>query len=113
MQAMDASIPVRSAEQCRVSYARTPVAWGPLVIGLLFALAAIVLLGDDALHRGLTVHHALQPVLVLGAAAAGIFAHHSFHAWRLGYGSAFLLVAVLGSLLVVYGTMGRQADARD
>jgi hypothetical protein len=113
---MDASIPVRSALQRRVSHASNldaPVAWGALVIGLLFALAAAVLLVEDALHRGLSVHHALQPVLVLGAAASGIYAHHSLADRRLGYFLAFLVVAALGSALVVYGTMGRQADARE
>jgi hypothetical protein len=90
-----------------------PVAWPALVIGFLFALAAIVLLADDAYHRGLNVHHALQPMLVLGAAAAGIYAHHALHALRLGSFLAFFTVAVLGSLLIVYATMGRQADARE
>jgi hypothetical protein len=92
--------------------ARTPV-WMALVIGLIFMASAVALLVGDALQRGLSIHHCLQPVLAIGAAAAAIYAHHAFASWRFGYGLAFLVVAVLGSLLVVYGTMGRQADARE
>ena len=89
------------------------VALGPLVIGVLLMGAAVALLWDDAHERGWTVHHWLQPVLALGTATAAVYAHHRFAEWSILAGLAFSVVALSGSLLVAYGTMGRQADARD
>jgi hypothetical protein len=89
------------------------VAIGPLVIGVLLLVGALALLWDDASHRGLSIHHWLQPILALGAAASAVYAHHRFASWSILGGLSFASVAALGSLLVVYGTMGRQADARD
>jgi hypothetical protein len=76
-------------------------------------MGAIGLLTADALTTGhLTITHALQPLLVLGTVAAAVLAHRS--GWRAPVNTLlFLLVALLGSLATVYGTLGRQADARD
>jgi hypothetical protein len=76
-------------------------------------MGAIGLLTADAFSTGhLTVTHALQPLLVLGTVAAAVLAHQS--GWRRPVNTVlFLLLAGFGSLATIYGTLGRQADARD
>src|SRR5215813_2575703 len=61
----------------------------------------------------LTVNGALMPVLTLGTFAAAVFSHRRLAEWRPVSGLLFLLLAVLGSLATVYGTLGRQAESRD
>jgi hypothetical protein len=76
-------------------------------------MGAIGLLTADAFSTGhLTVTHVLQPLLVLGTVAAAVLAHQS--GWRRPINTLlFLLLAGVGSLATIYGTLGRQADARD
>jgi hypothetical protein len=76
-------------------------------------MGAIGLLTADALTTGhLTITHTLQPLLVLGTVAAAVLAHRA--GWCAPVTTLlFLLVALLGSLATVYGTLGRQTDARD
>src|SRR5262249_20956746 len=61
----------------------------------------------------LTVNGALMPVLTLGTFAAAVFSYRRLAEWRPVSGLLFLLLAVLGSLATVYGTLGRQAEVRD
>lgn len=85
-----------------------------LAIGTLLWLGATALLLEDAWRQGhLTVSHALMPVLTAGTIGAAVNFHHSLARLRLMSAAGFLLLAALGSLATVYGTMGRQAEARD
>lgn len=81
--------------------------------GVAAAGGAIALLVRDALSTGWTVDLALMPLLVGLTILCG---HHSGKAfWRgkviAAVGLAFL--AVFGSSLIVYETMGRRAEVRD
>lgn len=92
---------------------KTSIAWLPAVAGTGLCMGAIALLTADAFSTGhIGVHHAMQPLLVLGTVAAAVLAHKA--SWRRPVSALmFLLLALLGSLATVYGTLGRQADARD
>lgn len=80
------------------------------LIGTSLWLGATALLVEDAFHSGhLTVTHALQPLLTAGTVAAAVWVHRA--RWLAKPG--FLALAVLGSLVTVYGTMGRQAETGD
>lgn len=86
----------------------------PLVAGAALWASATALLMSDALGTGhLTMQHALQPVLTAGTVCAAALAHRALAAWRVGSGVALLMLAVLGSVATVYGTLGRQAETRD
>jgi hypothetical protein len=86
----------------------------PFLIGVLLWTGATALLLEDVWRGGnLTVTHCLMPILTLGTVAAAIFVHRSLASLRLISGAGFLLLASLGIAATVYGTMGRQADARD
>jgi hypothetical protein len=89
------------------------IAWLPAISGTGLCMGAIGLLCADAISSGhVTVLHLMQPLLVLGTVAAACLAHRS--GWRRpGSTLAFALLAALGSLATIYGTLGRQADARD
>jgi hypothetical protein len=89
------------------------IAWLPAVAGTGLALGAIALLTADALTTGhLTITHAMQPLLVLGTCIAAAWAHRC--GWRHPLAAlSFASLALLGSLATIYGTLGRQADARD
>jgi len=89
------------------------IAWLPAAAGTGLALGAIALLTADAITTGhLTITHAMQPLLVLGTCIAAAWAHRS--GWRHPLSAlAFASLALLGSLATIYGTLGRQADARD
>jgi hypothetical protein len=95
-------------------YGDTPaIAWLPAIAGSGLCMGAIGLLTADALTTGhLTIAHVLQPLLVLGTVAAAVLAHR--YGWRRPINAVlFLCLAGLGSLATIYGTLGRQADARD
>lgn len=80
------------------------------LIGFCLWLGATALLCEDALRTGhLTVTHALQPLLTAGTVAAAVWVHRA--RWFAKPG--FLALALLGSVVTVYGTMGRQAESGD
>jgi hypothetical protein len=54
-----------------------------------------------------------MPVLTLGTVCAAVYAHRSLCVWRPISGVLFVVLAVLGSLATIYGTLGRQAEVRD
>lgn len=82
----------------------------PCLIGLALWAGATLLLTEDALQTGhLTITHALQPLLTAGTVAAAVWVHRA----RWIAKPAFFLLAVIGSLATLYGTMGRQATAKD
>jgi transposase-like protein len=88
----------------------TRVAPIPLFVGAIFWAGATALFLEDAFnHNTFTITHALQPLLTLGTVASAVWVHKA--RWHLK--PAFLALALLGSLLTCYGTMGRQADTRD
>lgn len=89
------------------------VAWLPAIAGTATTLGAIALLMTDAWEAGqLTTAHVLQPLLVIGSIAAAVMAHHS--GWRRPVRLLlFSLLAVFGSGVILFQTLGRQADARD
>jgi hypothetical protein len=49
----------------------------------------------------------------MGTVCAAVYAHRSLTAWRPVSGVLFLVLALLGTLATIYGTLGRQAEARD
>ena len=86
----------------------------PCLVGLLLWTGATALLCEDALRTAhFTINHALQPLLTAGTVAAAVYAHHRILSWRLLSGSAFLALALLGSIATIYGTLSRTATARD
>jgi hypothetical protein len=77
-------------------------------------MGAIALLTADAFTTGhWTVTHALQPLLVLGATAAGVLCHRGIAHRRPLSAFVFAIVAALASCAAIFATLGRQADARD
>jgi len=86
----------------------------PAIAGTACVAGAIGLLISDGIATGhYTVTHALQPVLVAGTICAAVWAHRSLASWRPVSALAFIALALLGSVATIYGTLGRQADARD
>jgi hypothetical protein len=86
----------------------------PIVAGASLWTGATALLLEDVIRSGhLTVNGALMPVLTLGTVAAAVFSHRRLAEWRPVSAMLFLLLALLGSLATVYGTLGRQAEVRD
>jgi len=86
----------------------------PFVTGSLLWTGATALLLEDAVRsRHLSVSSALMPVLTLGTVCAAVYAHRSLGAWRPISGVLFVVLAFLGSLATIYGTLGRQAEVRD
>ena len=88
------------------------------VIALLFGVAlwaaASALLIEDALQSGhWSTQHLLSPLLTLATATAGIYCHRRLASLRLLSASGFALVALFGSVLVVYSTTGRTAANND
>ena len=106
--------PTMEIDQMRDPDSTRSVAYVPLLVGLALWLSATGLLVEDVWRTGhITTAHMLMPVLTASTAAAGIFAHHRLMDLRLVGAAMFAAVAILGSLLTVYSTLGRQADARD
>jgi hypothetical protein len=80
------------------------------LVGVCLAAGATGLLVSDAITTGhWTITHATQPLLVLGTVAAAVFAHKAPWVAR----PLFLVLAILGSLATLYGTLGRTSTARD
>lgn len=84
-----------------------------IVGGLVAAGGAVALLTRDALHTGLSLDHGLMPVLVGLTILTGHLAVQAWKELRLVSCAAFLGLAVLGSGITVYETMGRRAETRD
>lgn len=81
--------------------------------GIVAAGAAIALLTRDAQHTGLTLEHAMMPVLVF---LTVLFGHEAFRAlkeWKLISAVGFVALAIFGSGIIVAETMGRRAETRD
>lgn len=87
--------------------------WPAIVGGLVAAGGAVALLTRDALHTGLSLDHGLMPVLVGLTILTGHLAVQAWKELRLVSCAAFLGLAVLGSGITVYETMGRRAESRD
>src|SRR5262245_41668751 len=85
-----------------------------LAVGAVLWAGATCLLLEDAWRLGhATASHLMMPVLTSGTVAAAVTAHHRLASLRLLSGAGFLLLALLGSSLTVYSTLGRTAEARD
>lgn len=81
--------------------------------GIVAAGAAIALLTRDGLQNGITLEHALMPVLV---GLTVLFGHEAFRAlkeFKLLSAAFMLCLAVSGSGIIVAETMGRRAETRD
>lgn len=86
----------------------------PFLIGMLLWTGATGLLLDDVWRTGhITTQHLLMPLLTASTVAAAVFAHHRLASFKLIGAVGFAMLAVLGSGLTVYGTLGRVADGRD
>src|SRR6478672_10351309 len=86
----------------------------PFLAGTLLWTGATALLLEDAWRSGqLSVTNAMMPALTLGTVLAAVFAHRGFSSWRPISGGLFLVLALLGSLATIHGTLGRQAEIRD
>lgn len=84
-----------------------------IVGGTIAAAGAIALLTRDAYSTGLTLDHALMPVLVGLTILTGHLAVQAIKEWKLLSCGGFLALAILGSGITVYETMGRRAETRD
>lgn len=83
------------------------------VAGVVAAGAAIALLSRDAINTGITLDHAMMPVLVF---LTVLFGHEAFRAlkeWKFISAAFMLCLAAFGSLIIVGETMGRRAETRD
>lgn len=87
--------------------------WPAIVGGTIAAGGAVALLTRDAIHTGLSLDHGLMPVLVGLTILTGHLAVQAWKEFRFVSCVAFLGLAVLGSGITVYETMGRRAETRD
>lgn len=87
---------------------------GPLLIGIGLWFAATCLLLEEAWHRQVfDVATLSTPILTLGTIGAAVLAHLRFARFRLIGGTGFALLALLGSTVMVSGTLGRLATVKD
>lgn len=84
-----------------------------IIGGVAAACGATALLVRDALVTGLTVDHALAPVLVAITILAGHLVWQAVRRGRVFSACGLALLAILGSALTVYETAGRRAEVRD
>jgi hypothetical protein len=84
-----------------------------IVGGTIAASGAVALLTRDAYQTGLTLDHALMPVLVGLTILTGHLAVQAIKEWKPLSFAGFLALAILGSGITVYETMGRRAETRD
>jgi hypothetical protein len=86
----------------------------PLLVGSSLLMASCLLVSEDVLHgHPLTVTTAIQPLLVIGATAAAVLAHHRAASWSLLSALVFGALALAGSGLVVFNALARTAAAQD
>jgi hypothetical protein len=83
------------------------------VAGCVAAGAAISLLVRDASNTGFTLDHAMMPVLVFLTVLLGHEAWRALKEAKLISFVGFVLLAVIGSTVIVSETMGRRAESRD
>lgn len=81
--------------------------------GVVAASAAIALLTRDGIQNGITLEHALMPVLVGLTVLAGHEAWRALKEAKLLSAAFMLVLAVFGSGIIVTETMGRRAETRD
>ena len=90
------------------------VMWVPATIGVLLWGAATALLLEEAWHaQRFDVATLSVPVVTAATVAAAVRAHHAFVSWRLLSAAAFAMLALLGSIIMASGTLGRLAEAQD
>jgi hypothetical protein len=86
----------------------------PATIGTLLWGAATAMLLEEAWHaQRFDVATMATPILTAATVAAAVRAHHAIASWRLFSGAAFALLALLGSVIMASGTLGRLAEAKD
>lgn len=86
----------------------------PAVIGTTLLIAATGLMVADAFDTGhITTTHALAPVLTASTVAAAVIAHHRLMSWRVIGAAMFGALALFGSVLTAYNTLGRVAGDKD
>lgn len=83
------------------------------VAGVVAAGAAIALLTRDAQHTGLTLDHAMMPVLVFLTVLFGHEAWRALKEVKLLSALFMTALAIFGSGIIVSETMGRRAETRD
>src|SRR5262249_54559313 len=76
-------------------------------------IGATSLLLEDGWRNGFTVSNLLMLLLTGCTVAAAVQCHRTLRAWRPILAVLFLLLASLGNLATVSGTLGRQAQNRD
>lgn len=81
--------------------------------GIVAAGSAIALLTRDGIQNGITLEHALMPVLVGLTVLAGHEAWRALKEAKLLSAAFMLSLAVFGSGIIVTETMGRRAETRD
>lgn len=84
-----------------------------LIGGIVAATAAVAMLTRDGIQNGLTLEHALMPVLVGLTVLAGHEAWRALKEAKLLSAAFMLVLAVFGSGIIVTETMGRRAETRD
>jgi hypothetical protein len=93
---------------------KTTISPAPFAIGFLLWAGATALLCEDAWRAGhITVSHALMPLLTASTVAAAVYSHIRLRQWKPIGAVMFAALAVLGSALTVYGTLGRIATQHD
>jgi len=81
--------------------------------GITAALGATALLVRDAAVTGVTIEHILMPVMVCLTILAGHKFWDAVREFRAFSAFGLAVLAVTGSCLIVYETMGRRAEIRD
>ena len=86
----------------------------PLLLGIALWAAATALLLEEAWHaQRFDVATMSVPVLTAATVAAACLAHLRFASWRIISGLGFSVLALLGSLIMSTGTLGRLAEAKE
>ena len=86
-----------------------------IAAGLAFTGGALTILLHDviALHRPWTMAHTLAVLTVVGVILAGELAREAWRTRHLGACLSFWLAVIVGTGLVCYNSVGRQAEAND
>lgn len=86
----------------------------PFLLGIALWLSATCLLLEEAYHaQRFDVATLSVPVLTASTVAAACLAHLRFASFRILSGLGFTVLALLGSLIMSSGTLGRLAEARE